>query len=176
MIPPPPQALDPQADWLKLGLGITELAGEAGVGKSQIAMSLCVQAVVCASITGDHDSTTRAIYISLAGGQATMARIAHRMQQMADASESRPNGNNPYNAQQKNSSYQPPNPYLATTRASSVDSQQSSSQSVLSQILTHSIRNQEDLFSLLQNDLPECLQQQKQTNSSPVGFLNNVAS
>lgn len=187
LIPPQRRSkLNPQSDWLQLGLGTTELAGEAGSGKSQLAMSLCVQAVLNSAPA--PESTTRAIYISLAGGQASVARIAHRMQQMAGAEQQhrlqqqemptpmQPDGCDVV----KQNPCQPHNPYVTTAQNPSIgqsDSQQSS-QSVLSQILTHSIRNQDDLFSLLHNDLPRCLQQQKlitQQNSVALIVIDSIA-
>ena len=147
-------------DWLRLDPGITELAGEAGSGKSQIAMSLCVQAVLqqqqgprtqtiyhpsqTVSDGTNSTSTTKAIYISLSGGPASLARIAHRMQQMSET-------------QQQQQQQQPGGIPDNTSVASSTNS----SESILSQILTHSVRNHDDLFTLLRDDLPLRLQQQR---------------
>ena len=180
------------SEWLRLGLGITELAGEAGSGKSQIAMSLCVQAVLQQqqqqqqlqqrnqppyhphqtntnfnNSTYHASSTTiKAIYISLAGGQASLARIAHRMQQISDAQEQQQQGVLP-NPQQQHQQQQA----LPTEHAGSP----SSPESVLSQILTHSVRNHDDLFTLLREDLPLRLQEQQQRPSVPRSTGHPVA-
>jgi len=155
--------------WLKLGLGITEIAGEAGSGKSQIAMSLCVRAVLqqqhkqrrCRKITHppnciNTETTTtaagRAIFISLSGGRAALSRIAHRMQQMANA----------LHMQLTHNQRQPQIPQTQQFNLSLGNSLQNEPQSrerchhqsLLSQILTLSIRNQEELFTLLHEDLP----------------------
>lgn len=163
--------------WLRLGLGVTELAGEAGSGKSQIAMSLCVQAVLNGqqpqSQQSGSDLSTRAIYISLSGGGASVSRIAHRMQQMVDAEQQ-----HRYQLlqQQQNVNanlrrgpyYQPSFDNFRRSEESQkghsrppVVGEEQSSQQVLAQILTLSLRNQDDLFSLLRRELPEVLQQQQ---------------
>lgn len=148
-----PTLLPAPAEWLRLGLGITELAGEAGSGKSQIAMSLCVQAVLQQQQQQQQhtNGTTKAIYISLAGGQASLSRIAHRMSQISDARLVQ------QQQQQQHATSQRP------------------SESVLSQILTHSIRNHDDLFTLLREDLPARLQGQALTHpphhSHPVALI-----
>jgi RecA/RadA recombinase len=132
--------------WLKLGHGITELAGEAGSGKSQIAMSLCVHAVM--------KQQKKAVYISLAGGQASLSRIAYRMQQIANAQQL-----------QQSHVHQSSDHSFSTTHD---DGGAATSQTrVLSQILTYSVRNQEDLFSLLRQDLPLCLKEYDACKPSP---------
>jgi len=64
---------------LPLSLGITELFGTAGVGKTQIGLSTCVSCV-CTSTT--TTTTTIALYITLGEG-STRAKIAQRLHQMA---------------------------------------------------------------------------------------------
>jgi len=156
-------------DWLQLQLGINELAGEAGSGKSQIAMSLCVQAVLqqqqwyssqsnhrqqilpttttissspALPASSSSANTVKAIYISLSGGQPSLSRIAHRMQQMI---ETRLFEQRQQLQRQEQQQEQPP-----------------STEALLAQILTHSVRNQDDLLELLRVDLPRRLQEQQQ--------------
>jgi len=73
----------------ELGLGITEIAGMAGSGKTQMALALCVQA---ASIAPDapqqqqqQQQRQKALYLSLGEG-TTQPKLAQRLGQMAGSS------------------------------------------------------------------------------------------
>jgi RecA/RadA recombinase len=172
--------LPKKVSWLKLGLGITELAGPAGSGKSQMAMSVCIQAVLGQqeTVTAPPSSTTspsfKAIYISLAGGQSSLSRIAYRLQQMADADPAQKQQGQlqitqPSNQQQRykyqqQQDWQPQVPQRSTAGR----------HSVLSQILTHSVRNHEDLFCLLRVELPERLHQEEGQSVSVI-VLDSIA-
>ena len=73
---------DSTEPWLTLqSTGIHELAGEAGTGKTQIALSLCLTAATQANT--DSSSSCRAMYISLKHGN--LPKVLQRLQQMADA-------------------------------------------------------------------------------------------
>jgi DNA-repair protein XRCC3 len=120
---------------LPLGLGITEIAGAAGCGKTQIGLSVCVscamqqtrQAMVNENRVPDNISTAvsettyeTSLYVSLGEG-TTQARVAHRLQQMA---AQRANGD---------------------------------SGEVLKRILTRFIRNDDEFSAFLEKDLPQML-------------------
>ncbi|CAB9509652.1 KaiC [Seminavis robusta] len=178
LIPPPARNViaSNNLSWLKLGLGITELAGEAGSGKSQLAMSLCVQAVTMqqqtASITQGRSHKTppcRAVYISLSGGQASLSRIAYRMEQIANAQKQQScKDNSATNYPICNQ--QLPGSALHGPTTTSEDQTNAASASVLPQILTHSVRNHEDLFALLREDLPHCLKGDSPDTTNPASF------
>lgn len=137
-------------DWLTLPIGgIHELAGEAGAGKTQVALSLCIAAALSNTTTSTATTTTiaaaaikpkqpiRAIYVGL--GKATMPKVAQRLQQMAAAQTQR----------------QSP-----TTTPSTLTSTTTTAGTVLSRILTRACVNQDNLWHLLQTELPLVLQQQ----------------
>lgn len=72
--PPPnlPLIQHATADWLQLGPGLYEIAGEAGTGKTQIALSLCAEVARTAS----------ALYLSL--GTSSVTKTAQRLEHMAE--------------------------------------------------------------------------------------------
>lgn len=122
--------------WLEVSSngGIYELVGEAGSGKTQVALNLCVQTAAqetyaqCMNPSGNE---IRSIYISLKGS-SFVSRVVHRMNQMA-------------------ASY---------TVESNVDAEEhtlSNASTIMKRILTRACTNTDDLFHLLQNDLPSIL-------------------
>ena len=71
---------DDEDDWLQLRTGVYELSGEAGAGKTQVALSLCQRtALWSASTTGPT-----ALYLSLGAGR--LPKALQRLQQMANES------------------------------------------------------------------------------------------
>ena len=68
-------------DWLRLGKGVFELSGEAGSGKTQIALSLCHRTAMS---TAPNAAGPTAVYLSLGPGR--LPKALQRLQQMADSS------------------------------------------------------------------------------------------
>lgn len=75
---------------------LTELAGPAGAGKTQLALSLCVDAVMMegngaqenrdnSSITPQNDDKPKAVYVLLGGSGRFLQTISRRLQQMIQA-------------------------------------------------------------------------------------------
>mmetsp|Transcript_12558 Transcript_12558/g.19337 ORF Transcript_12558/g.19337 Transcript_12558/m.19337 type:complete len:279 (+) Transcript_12558:151-987(+) len=74
-----PLLLSSQDEHFKLKLGVTEIVGEAGVGKTQIALSTCVS---CSSMRmNTSQAFGKSIYVSLGEG-TTQQAIARRLDQM----------------------------------------------------------------------------------------------
>ena len=69
-----------------LPLGITELAGPAGVGKTQIALSLCADCVLHqqedVNENSDSRNTHKAVYIQLGGSSRFLRTASRRIQSM----------------------------------------------------------------------------------------------
>ena len=63
-----------------LSLGITELYGTAGAGKTQIGLSTCVS---CVSQQSSNNNNAMALYVTL--GEVAPTKLAQRLQQMATA-------------------------------------------------------------------------------------------
>jgi RecA/RadA recombinase len=138
----------PTPSWLQLPAGIHELAGPGGTGKTQMALTLCLQAaasaswnssissrsVVSNSIDRNNDnnnSMMRAIYISLS--RTNVTKVAQRLQQMAAAS-------------------------CATIASSERTS--TCQDTLMNRIGTKCCATTDDLWELLQTTLPAILQQQ----------------
>jgi predicted ATP-dependent serine protease len=74
--------------FFELGLGITEIAGMAGSGKTQMALALCVQAASISPEAPQHQQQQqqqKALYLSLGEG-TTQPKLAQRLAQMAGSS------------------------------------------------------------------------------------------
>jgi RecA/RadA recombinase len=122
----------PWNHWLSLQSGVYEIAGAAGSGKTQLALSLCIRAAATTSTIETTSKTTtvvsdqptnssiRSIYIALHKTQM-ISRIAQRLQQQIPSS---------------------------------------SSSSILQRIWIKPCANTEDLCELLQDELPTILQMQ----------------
>jgi len=146
-------------DWLELPpLGITEISGEAGTGKTQLGLSLCVS---CTSLrysakqqTATHSKKRqleeqnyyKAIYISMRGNGATTSQIAYRLQQMAQQRvASRMSTDESPTAKIKQRKYA-----------------QQESKRILQRIWTRSISNIEMFHDFLFHELPQLLVQQEE--------------
>lgn len=155
-------------DWLSLGDGIHELAGEAGTGKTQVALSLLLQAAVMNTDTAavptvtapdnnnnnNHKKTgCRAIYISL--GKASMPKILQRLSQMAEAW-----------ALEHQQHQQQDDHQQQHQQTTAVHTQ------VLSRIMTRAVVNQDDLFHLMRHEMRALLEQETDTR---VLVLDSVA-
>jgi hypothetical protein len=69
-------------DWLRLGTGVYELSGEAGSGKTQIALSLCQR--LASSTTIPDAAGPTSLYLSLGAGR--LPKALQRLQQMSESS------------------------------------------------------------------------------------------
>jgi predicted ATPase len=115
------------SNWLSLQSGVYEIAGAAGSGKTQLALSLCVRAAATATTPiptttvqrEQSPSSIRSIYIAL-HKMNMISRIAQRLHQQIP----------------------------------------SSSSSILQRIWIKPCANTEDLFELLQSELPTIIRQQ----------------
>jgi RecA/RadA recombinase len=146
-------------EWMALENGIHELAGEAGTGKTQVALSLCMQAAITAvtataAITAvtpapapnpvTNKKGCRAIYISL--GKASMPKVLQRLSQMSEAWTKQ-------NAVDVDQQHSPSN--ATTSTSTPVTPVQ-----VLSRIMTRAVVNQDDLFDLLRHEMAALLEQE----------------
>lgn len=79
-------------EWLQLRTGVFELAGEAGAGKTQLALSLCQRTALSAGNNHDGNSLSSvgptALYLSLGAGR--LPKALQRLQQMAACCSRRP--------------------------------------------------------------------------------------
>ena len=71
-------------DWLQLGTGVFELSGEAGAGKTQVALSMCQRTAMRPMAAAGPT----ALYLSLGAGR--LPKALQRLQQMASVSSSHP--------------------------------------------------------------------------------------
>lgn len=116
----------------ELGLGITELAGSAGCGKTQIALGICV-ACACTPLNPNGDGRLlfgKALYVSLGEGNAQIM-IAKRLHQMADI------------------------------RKVELNLHEQPTSAILNKIRTRQIRNQDEFEQFIFQELPELLRQDK---------------
>jgi RecA/RadA recombinase len=78
----------PSSDaWLQLTPGVYELSGEAGAGKTQVALALCQRAA--ASRHSAASTTTKPAALYLAMGAGRLPKVLQRLQQMATAATQR---------------------------------------------------------------------------------------
>lgn len=66
-------------DWMQLGTGVFELSGEAGAGKTQVALSLCQRTAQVVPVLTPGPT---ALYLSLGAGR--LPKALQRLQQMAN--------------------------------------------------------------------------------------------
>ena len=147
-----PQKCD---EWLILnkcnGNGITEISGEAGSGKSQLCLSLCVSCVTSAPIsaatatstTPASNSNHHAMYISMGGEGDQSSQIAHRLHQMIKEMTPSQNDDN------------------------------SEITMIMKRIHTKHVHNEEELIHLLKDVLPQIFQQQR--NKFGILVLDSMA-
>jgi hypothetical protein len=77
--------------WTRLALGINQLSGPAGCAKTQIALSICIQAATTATVA---ESGIKAVFLSLGSSRHSM--LAQRLEQMAtNLHKHKPTENNP---------------------------------------------------------------------------------
>lgn len=112
----------------EVGLGISEIAGTAGCGKTQVALSLCVTCA-CSPLKTPDSILGKAMFLSLGEG-TTQRMIAKRLFQMVKARKE--------------------------DNTANLDDQ--SVNSILERILTMTIRNQDQFEDFLFQELPIILQ------------------
>jgi hypothetical protein len=116
---------------LALPLGVTQLAGPAGSGKTQVSLSMCASSVLAGR---------KAVYIMLGGSSNGLVKASIRLESMLAARlQNTPSANMNINT---------------STRTSS-----RTIQDLLSQIWLHSVRNPDDLVECLSKKLPSLLAQ-----------------
>ena len=152
-----PPLLLQHPDWKLLPGTVTEIAGPAGVGKTQLALTLCADAVVC------H---YKAVYVVLGGSSKAalgrlsqrletmlVARIQHRMDAAAAAA--------------------------TTTAATTTTMQQQQVRQWLNNIVLMRIRNTEELMDFFRIRLPQRLTEEQQgpsqSSSIRVVILDGIA-
>ena len=114
---------------LALGQGITQLAGPAGSGKTQIALTLCVAAAI---------DGKKSVYISLGSSNhgTWLTKVSLRLRKMVTA-----------------------NLICIEKQQPFVGSADENTHKLLSHIWLHGIRNTDDLMELFEEKLPKLLQQ-----------------
>lgn len=135
--------------FFSLPLGITELSGPAGVGKTQLALSLCADCVEPLYNPLQGSTKKKAVYIQLGGSSRFLQTISKRIEQML---LSRLNTSHPNMSAQANSE----EVYDSLTR-----------------ILVHWVCNSEELMLVLQSSLPKLLQQH---NTVSLVVLDGIAN
>lgn len=140
--------------FFSLPLGITELAGPAGVGKTQIALSLCADCVQpyeqqCHNQERDnYRNKKKAVFIQLGGSSRFLQTVSRRLKQML---ESRITANTvALNSAAKNTQY----------RQGHSQHQYSDDEIIhecLTRILVNWVCNSEELMELLRKSLPRLL-------------------
>jgi Rad51 len=124
-------------DWLELPIsGIHELYGDSGTGKTQVALSLCLQAALRGQ-KGDH---IRSVYLYL-NGSNFLCRAAQRLSQMA------------FNEVSSRKSYE----HESIRNGSDVNFT-SKNDRILKRIALRGCMNIDDLFHVLETELPLLLQ------------------
>jgi RecA/RadA recombinase len=153
-------------EWMALGNGIHELAGEAGTGKTQVALSLCMQAAISAVTPTmaaaaeaellnpvTNKKGCRALYISL--GKASMPKVLQRLLQMAEAWTQQNAAAAAALDQQQQQQQQQQHSTTTTSTSTATTAVQ-----VLSRIMTRAVVNQDDLFDLLRHEMPALLERE----------------
>lgn len=110
-----------------IGLGLSEIAGSAGCGKTQIALSLCVTCA-CSPLKTPNSPLGKAMFLSLGAG-TTQRMIAKRLFQMVEARK----------------------------KSNAVNLDDQSVNSILARILTRTIRNQDQFEDFFFQELPTVL-------------------
>jgi hypothetical protein len=145
--------------WTRLSLGVNQLSGPAGCAKTQIALSMCLNAALhhetvyftSANNTNRPSSSVAAVYLSL--GSSRHSKIAQRLEQMA---KTRLN-----NIKAMNSHYS-----------------SSTTNSILSRILIKAVMTPEDLLALVHpitGELGQILHQSNK-NIAQVVILDDIAT
>lgn len=162
-----------EANWLHFnkcnGNGITEISGEAGSGKTQLCLSLCVSCAMTTTVPmAILDQTTpsfyHSMYITLGSEGDQSQKIAYRLHQMIQhriatllfgRKQLHQNGHNFYSA---------------STSTSNNSTSSNHIREVLKRIHTKHVHNEEDLMELIQNVLPRIFQKQNH-QQQPIGVL-----
>jgi hypothetical protein len=130
---------------------ITEIAGPAGAGKTQIALSLCVDALLCST-----NQTTKVVYIALGGSSNFLQTISYRLNAMIQTRLSNENHNN--NNNNNNNKYTNNiNNNNVVDETSSTTTTSAQAYDYLTRIFLRWICNTEELMELLQVRLPKLL-------------------
>lgn len=124
--------------WLELPIsGVHELYGASGTGKTQVALNLCIQA----ALSGQRDDHVRCVYLCL-NGSNFVSRAAQRLSQMASM----------FTSPCKSSDYE-------NIRNGNVSKCASTNDQILRRISLRGCMNTDDLFNLLETDLPLLMRQ-----------------
>lgn len=126
-------ALLQHPQWKLVPGTLTELAGPAGVGKTQLALTLCADSVLLQE---------QAVYISLGSSSSgrEWGRVAHRLECMLQARLAS-------------------STTISSHSAASTSATKTAVKTLLRDVLLQSVRNTEDLKDVLQTSLPRLLQQ-----------------
>lgn len=148
-----------KSPFFSLPLGITELAGPAGVGKTQIALSLCAD---CVQQQGEYQSKTKAVFIQLGGSSRFLQTASRRLEQMLRsriAATAVVRNSSDTSTQYRHAQYQ----YFDDETA----------HDCLTRILVHWVCNSEELMVLLRTSLPRLL---RMHNTTSVVVLDGIAN
>jgi len=171
--------------WLRLEDGISEIAGEAGSGKTQVALSLCVDAAAydpplasdgpearaafianssdCANASEDAiyiPGSCRAVYIGMSTS-SKLTKIVERLQQMVEARQLAITDSGDSIVMCGGTTHSNPlSRYIAEQNGYYQQSSPSQQQDWMQRILTKVVVNQDYLLDLITHELPALLDEE----------------